>query len=626
MRRITMTMTMMAMALTACGGGGSGSSATYSVGGSVSGLGAGQAVTLQNGGADDLTVSANGAFVFATPLPGGSTYVVTALRSRGFSCTVKNDTGVVSANVTNVAVTCISLPAYTIGGTISGLGAGKSIVLVNNGVDSLTLSANGTFTFATPVWSGTPYVVSVASQPSGQYCDASIDGIAMANVTSVSVSCHDPFTVGGTVSGLAGQHLQISLDASVLDIGANGSYVFPAPVMPSHNGHAVTVTAQPQAPAQHCIVQNPYFVYAPPNSTGITNVNIVCSEFAYVADAAVHGITAYSIDPATGALTALGPSVGAGQSPVAIASASDKQYLYVTDGVGNGVSAYAVDANTGALMPVPGSPFATDKSPGAIVAKSETWCTQPGRGGHRCSVRPVVYVANTGAGSVAIYAVDQATGALTLASSMPLLSGNPGVMATGDDDLLLYVADSAASSEISAFQSTGGGMFAAAPPLNSQGKITSMALGLGQGFLYAANASGATASILRYSIQPYGGGPNTMPGALGILPSYPLANCSYLVSDRTGGHIYATAGASLYGFGIDPNSGALHTLPGFPVVVGMTGDSIQIDPSNQFLYVVASKAGKVAGYRVDAVTGSLVAPIPGSPFAVGGSSIAFATL
>ncbi len=37
-----------------------------------------------------------------------------------------------SANVTNVTVSCADLPRYTIGGTISGLGSGLSVTLLNN--------------------------------------------------------------------------------------------------------------------------------------------------------------------------------------------------------------------------------------------------------------------------------------------------------------------------------------------------------------------------------------------------------------------------------------------------------------------------------------------------------------
>ena len=47
----------------------------YSIGGIVSGLSG--TVVLQDNGGDDLTVSGDGAFQFATKLPSGAAYSVT---------------------------------------------------------------------------------------------------------------------------------------------------------------------------------------------------------------------------------------------------------------------------------------------------------------------------------------------------------------------------------------------------------------------------------------------------------------------------------------------------------------------------------------------------------------------
>jgi hypothetical protein len=59
-------------ALTACGGGGSGPPppATYTVGGTVTGL-SGSGLVLQNGVGADLPISASGAFTFATRMLSG---------------------------------------------------------------------------------------------------------------------------------------------------------------------------------------------------------------------------------------------------------------------------------------------------------------------------------------------------------------------------------------------------------------------------------------------------------------------------------------------------------------------------------------------------------------------------
>lgn len=97
--------------------------------------------------------------------------------------------------------------SFTVGGTVSGLDSGKTVVLQDNGGDNLTITANGTFTFATALVNGTAYNVTVLTQPTGQTCAASSNTgtIAGANVTNVSVVCStSTTTTGGTGSSGGG--------------------------------------------------------------------------------------------------------------------------------------------------------------------------------------------------------------------------------------------------------------------------------------------------------------------------------------------------------------------------------------------------------------------------------------
>ena len=172
--------------------------ATYTIGGTVSGLAAGTQMVLQDNGGDNLAVTTNGAFTFATALGTGVNYAVTVnTQPTGQTCTVSQGTGTTgSANVANVAVTCSANAAstYSIGGTLSGLtpGSGIAVVLQDNGGDNLTLTANGAFTFATKLLAGASYAVTVNTQPTGQTCTVSNFGagtVGAANVTTVSVTC-----------------------------------------------------------------------------------------------------------------------------------------------------------------------------------------------------------------------------------------------------------------------------------------------------------------------------------------------------------------------------------------------------------------------------------------------------
>lgn len=102
--------------LAACGGGGGDGAgngggatpgATYTVGGQVTGLAAGKVVVLQNRGGDDLSVGTNGGFTFATRLVADAAYTVTIrTQPAGQRCALARASGTVTANVSNISVTC----------------------------------------------------------------------------------------------------------------------------------------------------------------------------------------------------------------------------------------------------------------------------------------------------------------------------------------------------------------------------------------------------------------------------------------------------------------------------------------------------------------------------------------
>jgi N-acetylneuraminic acid mutarotase len=81
-------------------------------------------------------------------------------------------------------------PTYTIGVTVSGLTTG-TLVLQNNGNETLSANLNGVFSFTTGLASGLSYSVTVATQPSGYRCSVTngTGTIGAANVTGVTVSC-----------------------------------------------------------------------------------------------------------------------------------------------------------------------------------------------------------------------------------------------------------------------------------------------------------------------------------------------------------------------------------------------------------------------------------------------------
>jgi hypothetical protein len=174
----------------------------------------GSGVVLQDNAGDDLTVAGGSStFTFATPIASGANYAVTVKTQPTGpfqTCAVTAATGtVVSANVTNIVVTCTT-KTYTVGGSITGLTA-SGLVLQDNSGDDLTVAAtSSSFTFATAVASGAPYSVTVKTQPSGQTCAITSGSgtVGVAPVTNVAVSCATvaPFVCGVTENGVVVTH------------------------------------------------------------------------------------------------------------------------------------------------------------------------------------------------------------------------------------------------------------------------------------------------------------------------------------------------------------------------------------------------------------------------------------
>jgi uncharacterized repeat protein (TIGR03803 family) len=84
-----------------------------------------------------------------------------------------------------------SSSTYTLGGTVSGLSTGESLILLDNGGDALTVSSDGGFRFSTTQIMGSTYRVAVQSHTPGITCPVSNGSgtVGASNVTNVAVSC-----------------------------------------------------------------------------------------------------------------------------------------------------------------------------------------------------------------------------------------------------------------------------------------------------------------------------------------------------------------------------------------------------------------------------------------------------
>jgi hypothetical protein len=255
------------------------STAAFSVGGTVVGLSGATGLVLTNNGGDDLSIpTAGGPFTFATKVASGSPYSVAVKTqpSGGGPCDVSGGAGTVGvADVTSVVVNCAP-GTYTVGGTITGLIG--TVILQDNGGNDLSLSANGSFAFSQTLAPGSPYTVTVKTQPGyppkSQTCTVASGSGSMgsANVTNVSITCTtNTFSVGGSVTGLSGTVVLKNNGGDALPVNASGSFTFPTKVA-SGATYAVTVGTQPGG--QTCTVSAGAGTVTNGN---VTNVAVSCS-------------------------------------------------------------------------------------------------------------------------------------------------------------------------------------------------------------------------------------------------------------------------------------------------------------------------------------------------------------
>lgn len=290
-------------AMTACGGGGddNGSSSassssissvapTFSITASIIGLTA-NGLVLQNNGGSGVTVASGAATAtIATGVSSGTSYAVSVqTQPTGRFCTVANGSGTVSANVSNVAVTCtaISSTTYTVGGTITGLGGTGLGLRLNGSTDAAfnVSPASGaiSFAFTAGLQTGTAYSVTIPSQPTGPtqgcfFTAGQTGTIGTSNVSNVAITCNNsaPYTVSGTVSGLTATGLSLRMGytgattPADLNVMANSlSFAF-TETIPANGGFTIGILTQPVG--QSCTIVRARGV----SSTNVTNVGVAC--------------------------------------------------------------------------------------------------------------------------------------------------------------------------------------------------------------------------------------------------------------------------------------------------------------------------------------------------------------
>lgn len=400
------------------------------------------------------------------------------------------------------------------------------------------------------------------------------------------------YTVGGTVTGLAGSGLVLQNNGgSDLALSATGSFTFSAGLA---NGaaYSVTVMTQPSAPAQDCVVTNGSGTVGAAN---VTNVAVACSLLTtYTVGGTVTGLTGSGLE--LDYYDTVNPPV-----PLAVSAA--------------GAFIFPVDATPGSTYQVavgtqPSSPTqncVVTNGTGVIATGNVTnvsvVCSDPGR---------FAFVANAGDDTISVYSIDSTTGALTGVGTV-VTGAMPYAIAGSPDGQHVYVTNEV-TNDISAYavNTTSGALSPiAGSPFAAGTDPKALSFDRSGGHLYVAN--NGSNNLSAYAVNASSGALTPLPIATYATGTGPSA---ISVDDARGFVFVANHGGSndISVFAITTGTGALTAVAGSPFAAGGNPHALAYAASEQALYSANSNGASstISGFRVFP-TGDLQA-LQKSPF------------
>lgn len=408
-------------------------------------------------------------------------------------------------------------PTYTVGGTVSGLAVGKSLMLAGANGDNAVVNASGAFAFPTALVAGLPYAVTVTGHPAGQTCTVQNGSgtIAAANVTNVAITC---------------------VQAQFVVVANRGDLTLSVYRTHPETGELTTVP------------NSPFPTLVPVNDIAFLPSGLI--GYAVMGDNRL--IVPFELNAATGALTPL-PGAGAVSEPASQVVAVDPTGRWLFVGALGSLTSYAIQPLTYGLTRMSVIPAVAPSLPAGIAVSPN---------GQN------VYATSVELGRVWRLAVDPATGALSSGSALSTFGAQPAGLAVSPNGSSLYFATrDTGTLGIGTLDAAGDIVYDTVIPTWGTAPIDIALTPSGQFGYVLDTASGR--------IETFQLGAGGTPTSLGV--TFASSHGQRLRISPNGRFLYAPSlTGTLYGFAINATTGALTPVPGSPFATGNVNVAVAI--------------------------------------------------
>jgi 6-phosphogluconolactonase (cycloisomerase 2 family) len=507
--------------------------------------------------------------------------------------------------------------------------------LLASSVSAYTIGADGILTPTTPATFATgTSPQSVGVDPSGRF-------VYTANNTSNDVSAYSIAPGSGKLTPIPGSPFAAGTGANSLTIDPSGQFVY---VSDGASSNISAYAIDPTSGALAQIVNSPFPAGSSPRSVTVDP----SGTFLYAPNLNSDNISVYKIDPANGDLTSLGQMIARkGSSSIAFAAGAaavtyTPSLAYSANLYGNSISAYTIDPPSGGLTAVTGSPFPTGATPQSVTAdpsgkfayvasagasnnlraytinpNGSLTATVPGspfsagKLPHSVVVDPsgrFVYVANQNSSSISAYTLNPDGSLASIAGAST--GAGPASLTIDPSGRFLYAANGS-SNDISAFtiDPTSGALTAVTNSPFAAGR-TPNSVAVDPTGTFAFVADGQDSGVTAYTVNPVTGALTQVPGS-----PFPAGTAPRSVTvEPSGKYVYTANFGSdnLSAFMIDPTTGILNPLASSPFPGASAPDSIVVEPSGNFVYVANINSNNISVYSLDPITGNLSPTSPAS--------------